>query len=232
MKYRVEDKYFVTEADIALICGRLAPIMPVDSHQDGDSYEIRSLYLDDLWDTGLLEKSAGVDHREKYRIRTYNSSSDMIRLEMKGKYHGYTTKESSILTEQETCAIMEGRVPLHLDERKTFNQLQIKMHTCRLEPKVIVDYERTALVHPSGNVRITFDRNISAGKYCDSFLEPVLPGMIPLLPAGVHIMEVKYDELLPDFIQMQLSLDRLRKSAFSKYYMGRMAINGHVLSES
>ena len=42
----------------------------------------------------------------------------------------------------------------------------------------------------------------------------------------MHVLEVKYDELLPDSIAQLLELGSLQQSAFSKYYLGRMAIIG------
>ena len=95
-----------------------------------------------------------------------------------------------------------------------------------MEPKVIIAYERTAFVHPSGNVRITFDRNIMASRNREEFLEDRVSGMVPVLPAGMHVLEVKYDEFLPDTIAQQLEIGKLRKTAFSKYYLGRLAVRG------
>ena len=100
------------------------------------------------------------------------------------------------------------------------------MRCNRMEPKVIIAYERTAFVHPSGNVRITFDRNIMASRCVEEFLEDRVSGMTPVLPAGMHVLEVKYDEFLPDTIAQQLEIGKLRKTAFSKYYLGRLAIAG------
>ena len=61
---------------------------------------------------------------------------------------------------------------------------------------------------------------------CDEFFEDRVSSMVPVLPAGLHVLEVKYDEFLPDFIAKQLEIGILRQTAFSKYYLGRMAING------
>ena len=86
--YRVENKYLVTDADLMLLSGRLKNVMSQDIHQEGDCYEIRSLYFDDLWDRCLAENEAGVDKREKYRIRIYDPKSDVIHLEIKEKNRG------------------------------------------------------------------------------------------------------------------------------------------------
>lgn len=216
----------MTDADLALLAGRLKSVMSQDIHQEGDCYEIRSLYFDDAWDRCMDENEAGIDSREKYRIRTYDPRSETMHLEIKEKTHGLTQKRSCDLSRQECRQILAGTLPLQLDDRAPLNRLQMLMRCCRMEPKVIISYERTAFVHPSGNVRITFDRNILAGRYPEDFLEDRVPGMVPVLPAGVHVLEVKYDEFLPDVIAQQLEIRKLRQTAFSKYYLGRLAVQG------
>ena len=200
--------------------------MSQDIHQEGDCYEIRSLYFDDLWDRCLAENEAGVDKREKYRIRIYDPRSDVIHLEIKEKNRGLTKKRACDLSREECLAIMEGELPLNINGRAPLNSLQLQMRCNGMEPKVIIAYERTAFVHPSGNVRITFDRNIMASSCREDFLEDRVSGMVPVLPAGMHVLEVKYDEFLPDTIAQQLEIGKLRKTAFSKYYLGRLAVRG------
>ena len=216
----------MTDADLVLLGSRLQTVMSQDIHQEGDCYEIRSLYFDDAWDRCMDENEAGVDQREKYRIRLYDPRSDVIHLEIKEKNRGYTKKRACDLSREECLQIMEGTLPLKLDGRAPLNALQMKMRCSGMEPKVIIAYERTAFVHPSGNVRITFDRNIMASRCCEEFLEDRASGMTPVLPAGLHVLEVKYDEFLPDVIAQQLEIGKLRKTAFSKYYLGRLAVRG------
>lgn len=226
MEYRVENKYLVTDADLALLAGRLSSVMSRDIHQEGSSYEVRSVYFDDAWDRCLDENEAGVDQRQKYRIRTYGADSQVIHLEIKEKVSGLTRKESCGLTRQETKLLINGTLPLTLGDRKPLNLLQMQMRCSHMEPKVIISYERTAFVYPAGNVRITFDRNITACDACTDFFQHRIWGAVPVLPSGMHVLEVKYDELLPDFVAKQLEIRTLRQSNFSKYYLGRLAMQG------
>lgn len=226
MEYRVENKYLVSDADLAVLSVRLNTVMSADVHQTGDCYQIRSLYFDDICDSCMDENDSGVDQRQKYRIRIYDPEATKMRLEIKEKVRGLTKKISCTITRDECCQIMNGSLPLTLDERKTLNLLKIQMRCARMQPKAVIAYERTAFVHPTGNVRVTFDRNISAGGYICDFLEETVPSMVPVLPAGMHVLEVKYDEILPDFIAEVLELGNLRQTAFSKYYLGRLAIQG------
>ena len=226
MDYRVENKYLVTDADIAVIEARLKAVMKQDIHQEGDCYTIRSVYFDDIMDGCMDENESGVDHRNKYRIRIYDPHADFIRLEIKEKTKGLTRKYSCKLSREEAEAVMDGSMPLTFDGRKPLNLMKLQMRAAKMQPKAIIEYERTAFVHPVGNVRITFDRNIAASRFCDDFFEDRVSGMVPVLPAGLHVLEVKYDEFLPDFIAKQLEIGILRQTAFSKYYLGRMAIKG------
>lgn len=226
MYYRNEWKYLVTDADLAVLGARLKVLLPMDSHQTGSSYAIRSLYFDDLRNSCLRENEAGVDDRRKYRLRLYNGSAERIQLEIKEKLHGKTHKSSCLVSAGECREIMAGRPPaIGAGTPAPRNLLSIAMRTAGMAPRVIVEYERTAFVGRSGNVRITFDRNISACVQLGSFLEPHVP-LTPILPTGQHVLEVKFDEFLPDYVAQALELGKLRQTAFSKYYLSRLALPG------
>lgn len=226
IQYRVENKYLVSDTDLALLRARLLPLMQLDSHQNGDNYEIRSVYFDNCRDLCLQQNDAGVDDRQKYRVRTYGAENTPIHLEIKEKHSGYTRKMSCDLLREEFEKLLHRGRRLHFSDRKTLNQLLLRMRCSDMQPKVLIFYERTAFIYPSGHVRITFDRNIMASKNCEALFDKKIPGLIPVLPVGMQVLEVKYDELLPDVIAQQLEIGRLRQTAFSKYYLGRLAVNG------
>ena len=225
IEYRVEQKYLVSDLDLALIAGRLNAVMEADIHQDGDCYEVRSIYFDDAFDSCMEENEDGVDNRKKYRIRTYDTPGAPLRLEIKEKNRGFTKKSASILDQNTYEAILSGG-DVSFGGDPVMNQLLLQMRCRKLQPKIAVVYQRTAFVYPTGHVRITFDRNIMATRNLDSFRDPHMSGRMPVLPAGMHVLEVKYDELLPDVIVGQLEIGKLRQTAFSKYYLGRLAVNG------
>ncbi len=184
-------------------------------------YNIRSLYFDDIYDTCYRENEAGTDPREKFRIRIYDHSSERISLELKRKVRGKTQKLSCLLTEEQCRGLMEGEIPvLQENSPALLRKLCLLMQTRHMRPKVIVEYERVPYVYPHGNVRITMDENISASNRTDRFLERQIP-LRPILEAGQHILEVKYDEYLPDGIYRTIQSGNLRQTAFSKYYLCR-----------
>ena len=229
IKLRVEDKYIVSQGELIVLEKRLSAIMRTDVHQHGDGYMIRSLYFDGYQDPCMDENESGVDNRKKYRIRIYDPSDAYIRLEIKEKIRGLTQKTSCMLTRGETEAMMRGQIPPGYDERAPLNAMKMRMRLDRFAPRAVISYERAAFVCPTGNVRITFDRNITASRVCEDFLSEYMPCEVPVLPAGMHVLEVKYDELLPDYIAQALDTGRMQQTAFSKYYLGRMALLGDRL---
>lgn len=223
MDYRQELKYICTAAELKILEARLLSIMDLDDHLKGQSfYNIRSIYLDDYSDTFFDENEAGVNARKKIRIRAYNAQADVIKTEVKYKYNGMTRKQSCPINEQMCRTIMQGQSVslLQLCGNPAMNLMLLGMHDSLLRPKVIVEYERTAFVSRTGNVRITFDQHIRASSHIERFFEKDLYAL-PVLEKGMHVLEIKYDELLPDHIAQALELGTLRQTAFSKYYLSR-----------
>lgn len=220
--YRHEFKYLCSFAELTLLEARLKGLVFPDTHAGEDGvYNIRSLYFDDYYDTCLKENESGTDPREKFRIRIYNHSRERISLELKKKEKGKTRKLSCLLTEEQCRTLMAGRIPeMTKDTPALLGKLCLLMRTRLMRPKVIVEYERIPYVYPLGNVRITMDENISSSDRTDLFLEEQIP-LRPILRAGQHILEVKYDEYLPDQIYRTMQLGHLRPTAFSKYYLCR-----------
>ncbi len=221
-RYRHEFKYLCSYGELMTLKVRLQGLVSLDTHV-GESgvYNIRSLYFDDIYDTCYRENEAGTDPREKFRIRIYDHSSERISLELKRKVRGKTQKLSCLLTEEQCRGLMEGEIPvLQENSPALLRKLCLLMQTRHMRPKVIVEYERVPYVYPHGNVRITMDENISASNRTDRFLERQIP-LRPILEAGQHILEVKYDEYLPDGIYRTIQSGNLRQTAFSKYYLCR-----------
>ena len=89
-----------------------------------------------------------------------------------------------------------------------------------MRPAVIVEYDRIPYVCRDGNVRITLDTNVASSRAVECFLDETIPKR-PVMPTGQHLLEVKYDEFLPDAIYRSLQLHGLTQTAYSKYYICR-----------
>lgn len=195
--------------------------MEPDPHAIGGKYFIRSLYFDTPKDTALLEKLNGISKREKFRIRCYNSDYSLIHLEKKSKLAGLGCKESTDLTPQEAQRIIDGDIFwMQKAQHPLIRELYVKMHTQQLRPKTVVDYIREPFVYAPGNVRVTLDYDIRTGLRSTDFLNPDAV----TIPAGEApiLLEVKWDEFLPDIIRDAVQLEGRRVSAFSKYAQCRI----------
>lgn len=230
MDYRVEEKYIIYEDQIAYLNMKLKEIMSPDEHSRDGGYLIRSVYFDDYHDSALYENLSGNDQRAKFRIRTYDNDPSFIRLEEKSKRAGFTKKRSAVYDEETVRKLISGcrratdapvaSAALLGKDDPLSRLLYTGMNTKLLHPVTIVEYERTAFVEKSGNVRITFDRNIGATDNTADFFENNI-GAHPVLPTGAHILEVKYDELIPDHIRRLIDTGSLSRTAFSKYCYAR-----------
>ncbi|MBD5477549.1 MAG: polyphosphate polymerase domain-containing protein [Lachnospiraceae bacterium] len=221
MDYRHEIKFLVSDMDLEIIRYRLLPIMQQDIHQTGESYTIRSLYFDDFQNSCMKENEDGIDNRQKFRIRIYNEEISFIKLEKKIKYRGMTRKESALISKSDVLTYMDRSVKVFQKESERLEkELQTQIQTKGMHAASIVEYERTAFVEERGNVRITFDRNIRGSTKVNDFFKSRLMA-IPLLPKGIQVLEVKYDELLPGYIYEVLNMGTLQRSSFSKYCYSR-----------
>ena len=222
MIWRNELKHIITPADRAAICASLRAVAKPDAHAGPDgSYLVRSLYFDNPADRALREKLDGVNEREKFRIRCYNGDYSVIHLEKKMKKNGLGCKLSAPLTKEEVRRILAGDTGwMPGSGRPLVVELYAKMKSQGLKPMTIVDYERIPFVYGPGNVRVTIDYNIRTGLRCTDFLNP---GCVTV-PAGdpAIVLEVKWDEFLPEIIRRAVQVKNRRAGAFSKYQMARI----------
>ncbi|MCR4584169.1 MAG: polyphosphate polymerase domain-containing protein [Lachnospiraceae bacterium] len=220
-RYRHEWKHEISYADLLSIRSRLRAVARPDPHAKDGKYFIRSLYFDDPNDKALREKIDGVNMREKFRIRFYDMDPSLIHLEKKSKINGLGTKYSAAITEEEARKITGSDIDWMSDcDRPLLRELYFRMRNGGLKPKTIVDYTREPFIFGPGNVRVTFDYDIRTGLYATDFLNPDCV----TIPAGDEhiILEVKWDEFLPDVIKDAVQTAGVRVGAFSKYAQCRI----------
>ena len=216
MKFRHEYKHQINLADIYGLRTRLSAVTRHDPHADEDgTYFIKSLYFDNYMDKALREKQDGVNKREKFRIRYYGNDTSFIRLEKKSKINGLCNKISCPVTSEECQRIIDGDVEFMKDsEHELIKELYTKMKYQLLRPKCIVAYNRECFIYPPGNVRVTLDMNICGSNNVKEFLNPDLQ-FVSLFHNT--ILEVKWDEYLPQIIRDCVQVKSRRSAAFSKY---------------
>lgn len=228
--YRVEDKYLCDETDMCILESRISAVLQSDLYQKGKvGYKVTSMYFDDLFDTHLFDTQEGFAQRDKYRIRIYDNSFKTIKLEVKHKHYNRIYKESASITEEELWSLSSGKCIEEqfssLNNAKTLFNLAIKNRGLR--PKVIVEYDRNAYIYGPGNVRITFDRNVRASDQFELFGD--IKCDFEHLDENQDVLEVKYDEFLPEFIPQLLENSYMLQTSFSKYQLCRERIEKKCL---
>ena len=221
MQYRHEIKHEINRMDILVLRQRLAAVMRPDPHAVNGMYEIRSLYFDNADDKALREKVNGAAVREKYRIRIYNRQDSVIHLERKFKNGNLGYKDSAALTLNETRAILRGDTDwMGKSSDEVILGFYTRIRNQGLRPKVLVDYIREPFIFPAGNVRVTLDHDIRTALSCTDLLDPDCV-TIPAKESPA-VLEVKWDNYLPEIIRDIVQIGSRQGFAYSKYAACRM----------
>ncbi|MCL1822741.1 MAG: polyphosphate polymerase domain-containing protein [Oscillospiraceae bacterium] len=210
-KLRHERKFALNYGVYEIFKRRCNAVMKRDEYSIGEGYRITSLYFEDIYRTAYKDKVGGYYKRRKFRIRAYNMNPDRIVLEGKVKEGEHVYKTTALLTQEEYEKLLRCDYGFCAD-RKELHGFYVWAKSTNLKPAVIVDYYREAFTETAGNVRITFDRDISAGfGSADMFKADYSPAY------EYVVMEIKFDEFLPPYIQELFSGFALTEEPISKY---------------
>ncbi|MDL2327327.1 polyphosphate polymerase domain-containing protein [Ruminococcaceae bacterium OttesenSCG-928-A11] len=200
--------------------------LPLVMHRDPNAgpsgrYSVHSIYFENPRDKVLMEKINGTDHRVKWRIRYYNDDPTFFQLEKKSKTGAVCHKEACNLAPDEVRRITGGDTAwMEADGRPLVRALSTQGQLYRLAPRNTVSYLREAFVYPHGNVRVTIDTDVRTSL---NGVDPFTPGpRVPVNDPGFVILEVKFDEYLPDVIRGLTQVENRRSQSNSKYMQSRV----------
>lgn len=218
-KYRHELKFIINSNDAEILKYRLSLLMDVDTNScnEDNTYFIRSLYFDDIYNSAYYEKIDGLEKREKYRIRIYNFDDSFIRLERKEKNRDLTHKEQTKITKEECINFLNGDFDLiDTSNNKLLEEFVLKHKFNQIKPDVIVDYKRLAYTYDVEDVRVTFDENIKSGRYnYDLFDKDILS--YDVLNENESVLEVKFNDYIPNHIAKVIMTIPSIRLAVSKF---------------
>jgi len=219
---RNELKYYISNLEYHNLVNKLEQILKPDVHSTPrKGYFIRSLYFDSHDDECLYDKQSGDMFRAKYRMRIYDTKSNIVKFEIKNKANNQVFKETATITKESAYKIIEGEYSELLTyNNPVLNKIYITFTSRFYTPKVIIDYTRDAFMFDFFNIRITFDKNLhSCNTDFDIFSDNL--HTIPCILEGKQILEIKYETVLPEFIHRTLQIDAAERMAISKYTLGR-----------
>ncbi|MBN1245699.1 polyphosphate polymerase domain-containing protein [Candidatus Bathyarchaeota archaeon] len=222
IQLRHELKYQIDLLQYQVLQRKLITLLKPDPNMEPKSrYNIRNLYFDDFRETALCDKQSGIYKRKKYRIRIYNHSDALIKFERKTKIHQYILKESTKITRGEADKILSGDYSfLAKAKDQLLRDFYLETRCNLMHPVTIVEYDREAYIYPIGNVRITFDTDLRMDIGSTSFFDSNLC-TISVIDQPARILEIKYNDFLPQYICGLFPNTIRPQSAFGKFSVCR-----------
>jgi len=220
--HRTELKYLISNNEYLTLIDRLKHVVPEDKHSKrGEGYFIRSLYFDSHNDTSLHEKQAGIMFRKKYRMRIYDLDTKEVKFEIKHRLHNQIFKETATITRNTAIKVINGEYEDLLKyDNEILNKIYTKFILGNYKPKIIVDYYRDAFNIDLYNIRITIDKHIKTN-HSNFNIFSNNPHTIPVIFKNKHVLEIKFDKVLPEYVKQILQINSFERVSLSKYVLSR-----------
>ena len=224
---RYEYKYLIPDSLVGPIRQYIQPFVELDSYAPRGAdhhYPIVSLYLDSP-DLRLYQQTAdGMKDRFKLRIRSYRDGErEPVYVEIKHRFNDVLKKTRARLTQNRLHRLFEDPADwIHdLDEPDRHATGEFLLLSSRIQagPVVLVRYRREAYDSVAGEpVRITFDRelcyrmtprpeiSLDGGDWTSTDL-------------GAVILEIKFTERFPLWINRMSQFFGLRRTSVPKYVL-------------
>jgi hypothetical protein len=219
--FRFEKKYVISFQTAFILQEKLKHIMQKDINGP-DGYLIRSLYFDDMYNSGFYDKINGFSKRKKYRIRLYDYKTDFVKFEVKERQDQYIRKTSLKLTDEDIENLKGQNYSFLLNRGEFGEELYLQLDAKGLRPKVLIDYFRKAYTLDYNNIRVTFDENIcyyppnwdlkNNKLFSNNFNKDFV------------VLEIKFDNFLPNYLIPAFEGIIESRQQFSKYVNGRFSL--------
>lgn len=227
---RYEFKYILDDETRDNIEKELAHFMQLDpfvEQFENKKYLVRSLYFDDPVYTFYYEKTDGLMHRQKFRIRTYAMEYNEeipIMLELKGRYNNFVYKHRTKLehTSENINDVFHLLTQLENDDNPVSKQFIYDKYRKNIKPVMLIDYQRRAYQSKYDyEFRITFDGELYGTQTTELFPKDDIHRR--KLIDGYTIMEVKFRKHVPPWFHRIMIKYQLSRTSISKYCTGMEA---------
>lgn len=216
---RHEHKFRLHEFEAKVIKGKLHHLLRSDQYCNGEGYLVTSLYYDDPVNKAYFDKLNGLPDRYKYRLRYYGLNPEVFKLEKKAKRQQVCQKTSVILTPEEAKLLMNQEYEFLKGKKEPLClEFYDALSKKGLTSKVLVRYKRHAYAHQIGQLRVTFDEEITSNKNCTLFPKV---GWKKVIEPYESILEVKFNGVIPEMVTKVIGLERTFQTSESKYMYAR-----------
>ena len=206
-------KYILSKEQLFYLKNSLFGHMEVDQY---GKTSIASVYYDTP-DYRIIRASIEKPtYKEKIRLRSYGlaKNNDHVYLEIKRKSQGVVYKRRIETSEEDASLFLNNKVDSIGSNQISKELVYFRNFYGRLEPKILIAYDRTSYAEIGGDIRLTIDENPRYRSY-DLNLHSSMDGQL-LLPAGSAILEIKVQQEMPLWLVEILSKGKIYRSSFSK----------------
>jgi SPX domain protein involved in polyphosphate accumulation len=230
-KYRFEIKYLVNAVDIEAILHFARPFLMADPYTTNrGGYIVNSLYFDSPGLKLYQSSDTGEKNRFKLRMRTYTDAANMpVFVEIKRRMDNVIHKQRSVVHRSATRDIVEGLIAVRgmladADGDSWANLVDFDglLRCLDAHPTIQVCYDRRAYFDGHDpSVRMTIDHNLRFRRVSmkDWSLLISGSGWIPYR-GNVYIIEIKFNEHFPFWVNDLIRKFSLLRGSFSKYCKG------------
>lgn len=225
---RYEFKYILDNEKKAKIESELSHFMQLDpfvEQFENKKYLVRSLYFDDPVYSFYYEKTDGLMHRQKFRIRTYAveyNEEIPIMLELKGRYNNFVYKHRTPMRHNSMLVKDISSLTRQLEktsDKAVIQQFIYDKYKKHIKPVMLIDYQRRAYQSKYDyEFRITFDGELFGTRTEQLFPEDNCYKR--RLIDGYTIMEVKFRKHVPPWFHRIMIKYQLNRLSISKYCTG------------
>jgi SPX domain protein involved in polyphosphate accumulation len=227
---RYEFKYIARNSDLDRLRATILPFVDVDKFAEIDDrhqYTVRSIYFDTARYDFYYEKVEGIKNRKKVRLRGYDKEdgNNIVFFEIKRKYDVPIVKYRAPVKFEDALDMFRSRningqvlsnefFPKGNENSKRFFY---QVFSNNLRPVILIVYEREAYQSKlDSTIRITLDKNLRSKAY-PSIDELFEENKLSTALMGHFILEVKFNDHFPTWLNPIISNFSLRKQSASKY---------------
>ena len=221
---RFEIKYLVKTSQLAAVHSALSELLEPDPHTDSDGkYYNFSIYFDSPRYRFYSEKHEGLLQRLKPRLRAHlpaiDAPAQKVFLELKGRHDRTVQKQRTSVSLSMAQAMLAGELPAadsQVSGPNVYGEFEFLARRFGLGPVVSVLYTRTPFHFPLyPNVRLTFDTSIMGS--LNTSLDSNRTGLQYVIPPTQALIELKYNDQIPQSVLYVLNRLELEQVTFSKF---------------
>lgn len=220
---RFEYKYIITHKQYYALKNLLYPYVEPDEYTkkgDDGKYFVSSIYYDTHDLKAYHERNDGQYGRIKLRIRTYDTTpcdNSYVSVELKTKNGNSMIKYSSLIPINKYYYYVASN-NWDIENNAVLNEFLRLQKIRSLSPQIIVQYKREGYIPKErGNLRITFDHNVSSAKSNYLFTQNSI--FKPHRPKNI-ILEIKCHGEQPKWLKDIVKKQELKIITNSKYVQG------------